>query len=126
MSEYIMGSMGLFFILFPEFILSLFTDDQNIIMMGVWGLRVIGVIQFVDAVGFTMFLALTGAGNTLYPAMVESSLIWFFMLPLSYCFGVHFGLGFKLPWVIFAIYLILMAIILTVKVKKGDWKEIEV
>ena len=126
MSEYIMGSMGLFFILFPEFILSLFTSDQNIITMGTWGLRVIGIIQFVDAVGFTMFLALTGAGNTLYPAMVESSLIWFFMLPLSYYLGVHFGFGFKLPWVVFAVYLILMAIILTVKVKKGGWKEIEV
>ena len=118
--------MGLFFILFPEFILSLFTSDQSIITMGIWGLRVIGVIQFVDAVGFTMFLALTGAGNTLYPAMVESSLIWFFMLPLSYYFGVYSNLGFKLPWVVFAIYLILMAIILTIKVKKGDWKEIEV
>ncbi len=125
-SEYIMGSMGLFFILFPEFILLLFTSDQSIIKMGVWGLRVIGVIQFVDAVGFTMFLALTGAGNTLYPAMVESSLIWFFMLPLSYYFGVYSGFGFKFPWVVFAIYLILLAIILTIKVKKGDWKEIEV
>ena len=125
-SEYIMGSMGLVFILFPNFILSLFTSDTNIITMGVWGLRVIGVIQFVDAVGFTMFLALTGAGNTLYPAMVESLLIWFFMLPLSYYFGVFSNMGFKLPWIVFAVYLILMAIILTVKVKKGDWKEIEV
>jgi len=125
-AEYIMGSMGLVFILFPEFILSLFTSDTSIITMGIWGLRVIGVIQFVDAVGFTMFLALTGAGNTLYPAMVESLLIWFFMLPLSYYFGVFSNMGFKLPWVVFAIYLILMAIILTVKVKKGDWKEIEV
>ena len=125
-AEYIMGSMGLVFIVFPEFILSLFTSDTNIITMGIWGLRVIGVIQFVDAVGFTMFLALTGAGNTLYPAMVESLLIWFFMIPLSYYFGVYSKLGFKLPWIVFAIYLILMAIILTAKVKKGDWKEIEV
>jgi len=125
-SEYIMGSMGLVFILFPEFILSLFTSDQNIITMGIWGLRVIGGIQFVDAVGFTMFLALTGAGNTLYPAMVESLLIWFFMLPLSYYFGVFSNMGFKLPWIVFSVYLILMAIVLTIKVKKGDWKEIEV
>jgi Na+-driven multidrug efflux pump len=125
-SEYIMGSMGVVFILFPGFILSLFTSDASIVTMGIWGLRVIGVIQFVDAVGFTMFLALTGAGNTLYPAMVESLLIWFFMLPLSYYFGVFSNMGFKLPWIVFAIYLILMAIILTAKVKKGDWKEIEV
>jgi len=73
-----------------------------------------------------MFLALTGAGNTLFPAMVESVLIWFFMLPLSYYLGVITGGGFKPPWIVFAIYLLLMAAILTLKVKKGDWKEIEV
>ena len=126
LAEYIMGTMGLVFMLFPGFILSVFTNDLNIINMGVWGLRLIGLLQFVDAVGFTMFLALTGAGNTLYPALVESLLIWFFMLPLSYYFGVVMNSGFKTPWIIFAIYLVIMAIILTLKVKKGDWKEIEV
>ena len=125
-AEYIMGSMGLVFILFPEIILSLFTNDVDIINLGTWGLRLIGLIQFVDAVGFTMFLALTGAGNTFFPAMVESALIWFFMLPLSYYLGVVTGGGFKPPWIVFAIYLLLMAAILTLKVKKGDWKEIEV
>ena len=126
LAEYIMGTMGLVFILFPGFILSIFTNDTNIIEMGVWGLRLIGLLQFVDAVGFTMFLALTGAGNTLYPALVESLLIWFFMLPLSYYFGVVMDSGFKTPWIVFAVYLVIMAIILTLKVKKGDWKEIEV
>ena len=125
-AEYIMGSMGLVFILFPEIVLSLFTNDVDIITLGTWGLRLIGLIQFVDAVGFTMFLALTGAGNTFFPAMVESALIWFFMLPLSYYLGVVSGGGFKPPWIVFAIYLLLMAVILTLKVKKGDWKEIEV
>ena len=125
-AEYIMGSMGLVFIIFPEIILSLFTNDVDIIAFGTWGLRLIGLIQFVDAVGFTMFLALTGAGNTFFPAMVESALIWFFMLPLSYYLGVVTGGGFKPPWIVFAIYLLLMAAILTLKVKKGDWKEIEV
>ena len=125
-AEYIMGSMGLVFILFPEIVLSLFTNDVDIITLGTWGLRLIGLIQFVDAVGFTMFLALTGAGNTFFPAMVESALIWFFMLPLSYYLGVVTGGGFKPPWIVFAIYLLLMAAILTLKVKIGDWKEIEV
>ena len=126
LAEYIMGTMGMVFIFFPDFILSVFTNDANIIEIGTWGLRLIGLLQFVDAVGFTMFLALTGAGNTLYPALVESLLIWFFMLPLSYYFGIVLDSGFKMPWIVFAVYLIIMAIILTLKVKKGDWKEIEV
>ena len=73
-----------------------------------------------------MFLALTGAGNTLYPALAESLLIWLFMLPTSYYFGVLKNFGFKGPWIVFALYLLFLATTLTIKVKKGDWKEIEV
>jgi len=125
-AEYIMGTMGIIFILFPKFILLLFTSDPNILQLGVWGLRLIGFLQFIDAICFTLFLALTGAGNTLFPALVESSLIWGFMLPFSYYTGVVLGGGFKSPFIAFAIYLFLMAIILSLKMKKGDWKEIDV
>ena len=125
-AEYIMGTMGVVFIFFPKFILLLFTSDPEIIKMGIWGLRLIGFLQFVDAVCFTLFLALTGAGNTLFPALVESLLIWCFMLPVSYYIGVVLIVGFKGPFVAFAIYLLFMAVILSLKIKKGDWKEIEV
>ena len=125
-AEYIMGTMGLFFIFFSKPILMIFTTDPDIINLGVWGLRLIGFLQFIDAVCFTLFLALTGAGNTLFPALVESSLIWGFMLPVSYYAGVVLSIGFKAPFVVFAVYLFLMAFILSIKVAKGDWKEIEV
>ena len=125
-AEYIMGTMGVVFIVFPKFILLFFTSDPEIIKMGVWGLRLIGFLQFVDAICFTLFLALTGAGNTLFPALVESLLIWGFMLPVSYYVGVVLMVGFKGPFVAFAIYLLFMAVILSLKMKKGDWKEIEV
>ena len=125
-AEYIMGTMGLFFIFFSKPILMIFTTDPDIINLGVWGLRLIGFLQFIDAICFTLFLALTGAGNTLFPALVESSLIWGFMLPVSYYAGVVLNIGFKAPFVAFAVYLFLMAFILSIKVAKGDWKEIEV
>tara|TARA_X000000950_G_scaffold118136_1_gene147971 strand:+ start:8951 stop:10375 length:1425 start_codon:yes stop_codon:yes gene_type:complete len=125
-AEYIMGTMGLFFIFFSKPILMIFTTDPDIINLGVWGLRLIGFLQFIDAICFTLFLALTGAGNTLFPALVESSLIWGFMLPVSYYAGVVLSIGFKAPFVTFAVYLFLMAFILSIKVAKGDWKEIEV
>ena len=125
-AEYIMGTMGVVFIVFPKFILLFFTSDPEIIKMGVWGLRLIGFLQFVDAICFTLFLALTGAGNTLFPALVESLLIWGFMLPVSYYVGVVLAVGFKGPFIAFSIYLFLMAVILSLKMKKGDWKEIEV
>ena len=125
-SVYIMGTMGMSFILIPEYYLFLFTDDPEIIRMGVFGLRVIGAVQFLDAIGFTLWFALSGAGNTLFPAVVESCLTWGVIVLGSYVFGVVLNLGFKAPWLLFPVYMGLFAGIMVWKISKGDWKEIEV
>ena len=125
-SVYIMGTMGMSFILVPEYYLFLFTDDPEIIRMGVFGLRMIGAVQFLDAIGFTLWFALAGAGNTLFPAVVESCLTWGVIVLGSYVFGVVLNLGFKAPWLLFPIYMGLFAGIMVWKISKGDWKEIVV
>jgi putative MATE family efflux protein len=125
-SVYIMGTMGMSFILIPEYYLFLFTDDPEIIQMGVFGLRMIGAVQFLDAIGFTLWFALSGAGNTLFPAVVESCLTWGVIVLGSYVFGVVLNLGFKAPWLLFPVYMGLFAGIMVWKISKGDWKEIEV
>ncbi|MFQ6677719.1 MAG: MATE family efflux transporter, partial [Fidelibacterota bacterium] len=124
-AEIIMGSVGILFFLFPKVFLSIFTDDPNVIHYGTFGLRVLGLIQFVDAVAMTLWFTLSGAGNTFFPAVVESSLIWFFLLPSSYLFGIILSVGFYGPWLMFPLYLIFFSIILWRKLKKGDWKHIE-
>ena len=126
LSVYIMGTMGLSFILIPEYYLFLFTDDPEIIRLGVFGLRMIGAVQFLDAIGFTLWFALSGAGNTLFPAMVESCLTWGVIVLGSYVFGVQMELGFKAPWMLFPVYMGLFAGIMVWKIRQGDWKEIEV
>jgi|TARA_B100000029_G_scaffold119763_1_gene113112 putative MATE family efflux protein len=126
LAEYIMGVMGLSFILFPKFYLFLFTNDPEIIRMGVFGLRMIGAVQFLDAIGFVLWFALSGAGNTLFPAMVESCLTWGVIVLGSYVFGVVLEIGFAAPWMLFPVYMGLFAGIMVWKILQGDWKEIEV
>ena len=125
-AEAIMGTMGLIFFVFPELILSFFTNDPGVIRFGVFGLRVLGVIQVVDAIAITLWMTLSGAGNTFFPAVVESLLVWFLLLPASYLTGIMMGFGFYGPWLIFPIYLILESAILLWKIKQGDWKHIQV
>ena len=125
-AEYIMGTMGILFLLIPHFFLSFFTNDPNVITMGAFGLRVLGFLQFVDAIGITLWFALSGAGNTLFPAVVESALVWGVMLPASWYFGVFLDVGFYGPWLVFPFYLIMFALIMVWKIRQGDWKEIEV
>ena len=126
LAEYIMGVMGLSFILFPKYYLFIFTDDPEIIRLGVFGLRMIGAVQFLDAIGFVLWFALSGAGNTLFPAVVESCLTWGIIVLGSYVFGVVLGMGFKAPWLLFPVYMGLFAGIMIWKIYQGDWKKIEV
>ena len=122
----IMGTMGTIFILIPHLILPLFTTDAEIIAYGINGLRIVGLIQYADAVAITLWFALSGAGNTVFPGMVDGILCWFFFLPGSYYFGVIKGFGFWGPWTFFGFYLILFAMIMYWKVKQGTWKTIQV
>ena len=126
LAEYIMGVMGLSFILFPKYYLFIFTDDPEIIRLGVFGLRMIGAVQILDANGFVLWFELSGAGNTLFPAVVESCLTWGVIVLGSYVFGVILNLGFKAPWILFPIYMGLFAGIMVWKIRKGDWKNIKV
>ena len=107
-------------------IIPLFTNEPRIIDISIVGLRIIGILQFFDAVGITLWFALTGAGNTLFPAIVESTLLWGIALPISYFIGVKMEVGFLAPWAALSIHIILFAFIVTWKIKKGEWKEIEV
>ena len=126
LAEYIMGVMGLSFILFPKYYLFIFTDDPEILRMGIFGLRMIGAVQFLDAIGFVLWFALSGAGNTLFPAVVESCLTWGVNVLGSYVFGVVLGLGFKALWLLFPVYMGLFAGIMIWKIRKGDWKNIQI
>ena len=122
----VMGSVGIVFIVFPETIIQLFTNEYAVANIGVTGLRLAGLVQFVDAIGMTLWFALSGAGNTLFPSLVESFLVWCFFLPGSYFFGVVFGYGFLAPWIFFGSYITLFAVAMVWKVQRDDWKEIEI
>ena len=115
LSLFVMGAVGLFFVLIPETIISLFSSEKEVIYFGVIALRIAGILQVVDAVGMTLWFALSGAGNTLYPSVVESLLIWVYFLPGSYYFGVIFGS-----------YLFFFALAMVWKIQKGGWKQISI
>jgi len=48
------------------------------------------------------------------------------MLPASWYFGVFLGTGFHGPWLVFPFYLVIFAAVMVWKIRKEDWKEIEV
>ena len=122
----IMGTMGIIFILFPTFIVSLFTNDLEIISLGIIVLPWVGAIQFIDAFAITLWFALSGAGDTKFTAYIAIALSWGVFVPLSYLLGIKLNLGFFGPWIALGIHLFIEAVVITLRVIKGKWKYIKI
>ena len=122
----IMGSMGFLFIFAPHWIIPVFSTDPEIIQMGVPCLQIIGLLQYFDAVGITLFFVLTGAGNTRFPAMADMIIVWFVFLPVSYYLGIVMEMGIVGAWLGFATWIIPLAVVMALKVRTGTWKQIKV
>ena len=122
----IMGSMGFLFIIAPHRIIPIFSTDPDIIRMGIPCLQIIGVLQYFDAVGITLFFVLTGAGNTRFPAIADMIIVWFVFLPVSYYLGIVMEMGVVGAWLGFAAWIIPLAVVMGLKVSTGSWKQIEV
>lgn len=122
----IMGTMGLIFIFFPEFIVPLFTNDIEVITLGVQILPWVGAIQFIDVFAITLWFALSGAGDTKFTAYMGIIVSWGVFVPLSYLLGIKFNLGLFGPWIAFAAYLFIETALVIFRVKQGKWKHIKV
>jgi Na+-driven multidrug efflux pump len=121
-----MGLAGLCFIIFAKYIITPFTNDANVIAFAVPGLRFVGLLQFVDAFCFTLWFALTGAGDTKVPAIVDVFTHWVLFVPACYIFGITLGFGFWGPWLAFGIHLTFFGAFVFWRFRQGHWKQIQV
>ena len=125
-SFYIMGTVGIFFMIFAHYIIPPFTNDPDVIRFAIPGLRFVGLLQFVDAICFTLWFALTGAGDTKIPALVDVLSHWLLFIPACYIFGITLEFGFWGPWLAFGFHLTFFAGFIFWRFRKGYWKEIKV
>jgi len=121
-----MSTMGLVFIIFPNYIIPIFTSEREIIDVGINILRFVGVLQFIDAIAITLWFALSGAGDTKFSAVMGVIGSWMIFIPLSYLFGITLKLGIWGPWIAFSIYLLFQVIVIIFRFNQGKWKHIQV
>ncbi|HEY6959551.1 MAG TPA: MATE family efflux transporter, partial [Candidatus Limnocylindria bacterium] len=75
---------GSAFVLFPAFLIGIFTNSTDVVLAGLGALAVIGIAQPAQGAIFTLGGALRGAGDTRYPLLI-SLVSWFVIrLPLAY------------------------------------------
>lgn len=118
-----MGILGIFMVLFPEYIAMIFTNDKKTIEEASLYLKVVGLTQVPLAISFVLSGALRGAGATKLTLFVNTLSLWIFRIIPAYFLSKIFG---NIIFVYFAMFLetYIKAFILWIIFKKGLWKNI--
>ena len=118
-----LGVVGLVFIIFPEPIIRLFTNDPAVIPFAVDCLRIISYGNFAYAYGMVMVQSFNGAGDTFTPTVINIFGYWLFQIPLAYLLAVHTSLGSKGVFAAIPIAETAIAIVGITLFRKGRWKQ---
>jgi putative MATE family efflux protein len=123
----IFGVVGLLEgVLFPHALLSVFTSSDAVAHAALLPMRLMGICTPVIAVGMILSQALFGAGNTFFVMVVELILHFTCLVPLAWLLGITLGYGLVGIWTAAIVYVVLLAITMTLKFAKGDWKNIQI
>jgi putative MATE family efflux protein len=117
-----LGGVGLFFVLFAEPAVRLFTNDPMVVPLAASCLRILSCGNIGYAYAMVMLQAFNGAGDTITPTIVNLFGFWFLEIPLAYWLAIPVGLHSK--GVFFSIVIAEGAIAgaSVVLFRRGRWK----
>jgi len=113
--------LGLIFIIIPQYVLMIITNDNSIIETAKAALRIAGFAQVFYAVGVVLANGLQAAGRTFYVMKSEVITNLLIFVPLSYFFGVYLQLGLTWTWLALPVYIITYSIVIYMKFNSTDW-----
>ncbi|MCB0033810.1 MAG: MATE family efflux transporter [Anaerolineales bacterium] len=120
-----MGIIGLTYLIAPQALMSLFSQEATVIEAGVTILQLVALYQVFDAVGIVLTGSLNGAGDTTFTMITRSVLAWGGFIPLVWLLIFPLDLGIWGAWLGALIYLGGLAIIYFFRFRSGRWKTIE-
>ncbi len=126
LSMVFMGLFGVIFLWAPESLMRLFSPSEELIAAGVPILRLMGLVQLIDAVGLTLAGALRGAGMTRAVMMVDIITGFGLLPPLAYLFGIVLNGGLMGAWLALLTWFTLYAVGMILIFVKSNWEEVKI
>lgn len=120
----IFGVVGLLEAIFAKQVLGFASHSELVQHAALMPMRVMGLCTPFIATGMILTQALFGAGNTRFVMIVELILHFTCLVPLAWVFGVTLEYGLIGIWAAAVLYAFLLAVIMMVKFRSGDWKRI--
>jgi Na+-driven multidrug efflux pump len=117
-----LGSVGVFFVVFAEPIVRLFTHDPVVIPLAATCLRIVSYGNIGYAYGMVMMQAFNGAGDTVTPTIVNFFGFWVLENPLAYWLAIPMRLHSNGVYIAIVIAECSIAAASAVLFKRGKWK----
>ncbi len=119
---FLLGSIGSFFVIWPEFFMGLFIQEPMVIDFGANALRIVSFGFLMYGFGMVIIQAFNGAGDTNTPTWINFFCFWLLEIPLAYSLAMV--MGFREYGVYFAILSAetALTIIAVILFRRGKWK----
>ena len=118
----LLGFAGLFFVLFSDLVVSIFTTDPAVAGYGRDCLRIVGYGYAFYGLGMVMESSFNGAGDTWTPTYLNFFIFWLFEIPLAYVLAYRFDFGPQGVFWAITLAFSLLAIASALLFKRGKWK----
>jgi putative MATE family efflux protein len=121
-----LGSVGLFFMIYAENLVSIFTEEPEIIDIGARCLRIMSYGYLAYAFGMVIIQAFNGAGDTKTPTLINLFCFWIVEIPLAYFLAIT--LEWNEEGVFYSIVIAesLLGVIGFILFRRGNWKKTNV
>jgi multidrug resistance protein, MATE family len=126
LATYFTIALGAVFILIPELVISVITNDARVAAAARPILQIAGAAQIVYASGIVLAHALQAAGATVYVMFAEVLTHWVIFLPVCYVAGVVLGWGIIGAWLALPVYIVAYSIAIYLKYRSASWLHMRV
>ena len=114
--------IGVVFWLFSHQIISIFTQEPEVLRYGTSALHIIAYGFTFYGLGMVLETAFNGAGDTWTPTYLNLFIFWLFEIPTAYLLAYYFGMGPDGVFWAITIAFSLLAIASALLFKRGKWK----
>jgi putative MATE family efflux protein len=118
-----LGALGVFFIVFSEHIVRLFTNDPEVVPLGAACLRIVSYGNIGYAYGMVMLQAFNGAGDTVTPTIVNFFGFWMLEIPLAYWLAIPLHMQSRGAFWAIVVAEAAIAGASAILFKRGRWKK---
>jgi len=122
----LLGIIGLILVLFPETFIRFFINDENVVISGVLGLRIVSIGFIAYGLGMVLVNSFNGAGDTSTPLKINIFAFWLVEIPLAWLLAIKAGFNEEGVFIAIVVAESLMTIIALIVFRRGKWKLKEV